>query len=222
MSFGKNRDESAPSTRFLVAAIFLGAVIVVGSLFLGDQWSFSQSGAAEGSSDSHGARQLSLVSKVPEEPAGSEKPKKDFLPVYGLDSSVNQEEINFYVAVQHSASVEDKLNKLADRLSRFRFDHHPVEVKGIGSQEGRTVAVIDLREPAGDAYGWRTGYFQGSAGAHATQTTLTKTFAQPDYSGEWVDGVKFLYEGEPIGEADWSHMSLSGIFWQQDMSAERP
>lgn len=224
MPLGRDADESAPSTRFLVAAVMLGAVIVGGSLVLGRRWGIGEIGAEDRPSPRREPAQLSLVAGSPEKPtpAPAPTPKKDFLPVYGMDSAVNQMEVNFHVAVPRYASREDKLKKLAERVSRFRFDNHPVEVKDVVSQDGRRVAIIDLREPNWDGYGWRTGYFQGSAGARATRTTLTRTFAQPNYSGNWVDGVKFLYEGEPIREGDWSHLNLSGTFWRSEMPTELP
>ncbi len=39
-------------------------------------------------------------------------------------------------------------------------------------------------------------FFQGSAGGGWTCYTLQTTMLQPDYDGEWIDGVRFLYNGE--------------------------
>ena len=43
---------------------------------------------------------------------------------------------------------------------------------------------------------WSSGYFQGSTGGNATVTKLIRTFLQEDFEGEWVDGVKFLYNND--------------------------
>jgi hypothetical protein len=34
---------------------------------------------------------------------------------------------------------------------------------------------------------------------------------QREYKGEWIEGVRFLYENKPIGKEDWPH-SISGEF----------
>ena len=68
---------------------------------------------------------------------------------------------------------------------------------------------------------WRYLYFQGSTGGQFTSYSLRMTFLQPGYSGEWIDAVRFYYEGQPIREGDWTHLSLSGVINRRN-SGEMP
>ncbi|MFH1096881.1 MAG: hypothetical protein ABH886_01640 [Candidatus Desantisbacteria bacterium] len=140
---------------------------------------------------------------------------EDFFKVYGSDKGANHEEINFYVAVPKNFPLLEKLKLLADRLSRFEFQYHPINVLGIKSYNNKKIAIIELNElNYPEAFTWRGGYFQGSTGGGFTTLTLTKTFLQEDYKGNWIDGVKFYYEGKPIS-SDWDHIALSGTIWRK-------
>jgi hypothetical protein len=137
--------------------------------------------------------------------------------VYGADAATMQPTIEFYVPIPETLSLLEKLKILTDKLSACRFSYLPVNVLRIKNYQGRKVAVIDLRE-RGPSYpaSWRTHYFQGSAGGAHTTLTLTRTLLQEDYQGEWIDGLEFYYEGKPISEADWDHISLSGTIWRKN------
>ena len=159
--------------------------------------------------------------------------EEHFFKVYGQDrqAMLLDGEVNFYVAIPETLSSLEKLRLLADRLSRFRFRYLPIDVMGVEERDGKMIGIINLKEteqyrntfaewlsarrrgdrdkePRLDGPSWRTGYFQGSTGGHFTTITLIKTFLQEDYTGHWIDGVEFQYEGEPIG--GWDHISLSG------------
>lgn len=139
----------------------------------------------------------------------------DLFKVYGSDREAAREEIDFYVAVPSDLPLLKKLRLLADKLSRFEFQDHPIEVSSVEERGNKKIAVVGLYEPDfPGARTWRGGYFQGSTGGHFTTLTLTKTFLQEDYEGEWVDGVEFYYEGEPISD-DWDHISLSGTIYRR-------
>lgn len=138
------------------------------------------------------------------------------LPVYGMDSEVMNKEINFYIEVSENLPLEKELDIVADKLSRFKFSGLPIKILNIKNENGKKIAVVNLEESSinksitepekisgnpGDT--WRFGYFQGSAGGSATTETLVETFLQRKYKGQWIDGVRFLYENKPI---DFEHV----------------
>lgn len=145
-----------------------------------------------------------------------EKITEYFFKVYGANNGTTDEEINFYVAIPNNLPLLGKLQQLADRLSRFEFRYLPINVLRIENHNGKKIAIIELNE-IGDSYpsSWRGLYFQGSTGGHFTTITLIKTFLQEDYKGDWIDGVEFYYEREPISD-DWDHISLNGIMYRRE------
>lgn len=142
----------------------------------------------------------------------------EFFPVYGPDREAMNAEINFYVRIPKNLPAIEKLKILADKLSRFKFGL-PIEVLRVKEQKGRKIAVINLLEhketDINSELTWRSVYFQGSTGGFFTTKTLIETFLQEDYSGEWIDGVEFYYEGKSISN-DWDHISLSGTIYRKE------
>lgn len=148
-----------------------------------------------------------------------EKIKIEYFPIYGSDEQAEKEEINFYVAIPKNLSLIEKLKIIAERLSRFKFGGLPINVLRIEEKNNKKVAIIDLREfitsdSTGYLPSWRKMYFQGSTGGYFTSLTLIKSFLQEDYKGEWIDGVKFYYEGKPILEEEWDHIFLHKTFYR--------
>lgn len=154
----------------------------------------------------------------------------DFFPVYGADQGANDLEVNFYIRIQKYASLTDKLNIIADHLSRYKFNYLPLKVMTIDDQEGRKIAQVNLDEHqwnkgtgnqqySGNAgFTWSANYFQGTTGGWFTSQTLIQTFLQNHYKGEWIDGVEFFYEGEPIG--DWDHIQLKHTVFRTPQKIE--
>jgi len=146
-----------------------------------------------------------------------DKETVEYFKVYGADKEVNSEEVNFYIAIEKNLSLLEKLRLIADRLSRFKFNHLPIKVLKIENINGKKIAIIELKERKGLRVSWRFDYFQGSAGGHFTTITLTKTFLQKNYKGKWIDGIKFYYEDKPIS-GDWDHIFLSGIIYREELT----
>jgi len=142
----------------------------------------------------------------------------EFFPVYGPDGDAMNLEINFYVRIPEKLPVIEKLKIVASKLSRFKFDL-PIEVLRIEEQNNKKIAVVNLLEhedaDESSQTNWCSVYFQGSTGGFFTTMSLRKTFLQETYGGEWIDGVEFYYEGEPILEEDWNHISLSGTIYRR-------
>ena len=146
----------------------------------------------------HGSVVTELENKLAEN-AEVEKLPPDIYPMYWVNIESYQTEVDFYVRISDSLSLQDKLQSLADRLSRHRFNRLPINVVSLEAREGKTIAVVNLGEHKHDlkwpCLGWVGGYFEGSAGGTVTSRSLVETFLQRDYSGEWIDGVEFLYKG---------------------------
>lgn len=156
--------------------------------------------------------------------ASVDQASTDYFSVYGADSQAVNTEVNFYIELPKELTLTEKLKAIADRLSRFKFNELPIEIKGIDEKDGRKIAVVNLKEhPWNEAMEeppvqvgnrgatWRYLHFQGSLGGEFTSKTLVETFLQQEYKGEWIDGVTFLYGGNPIEEFE--HVQLSGVFF---------
>lgn len=138
-----------------------------------------------------------------------EKMPGNFFKVYDYDVG-KQEEVCFYVTMPERLPLAEKLEFLAQILSKCKFHDHPIDLLRMENRKNKKIAIIELKEPDfPHAYTWRGGYFQGSAGGYATSIALVKTFLQEDYKGDWIDGVEFYYGGKPIS-SDWDHIFLDG------------
>lgn len=104
------------------------------------------------------------------------------------------------------STVEDRLTVIAQKLSLKEFKGLTIELIGIEEIDGKKIAVFNLKENEENiaeldrskysSPSWANNFFQGSAGGSWTCYTLQTTMLQPEYNGEWIDGVRFLYNGE--------------------------
>ncbi len=132
--------------------------------------------------------------------------------IYGYDDYADSVVVSFYLIIPETLSLTEKLKELANKLKKYVFQNHPINLLRVENRDNKKIALIDLKEPdSSGKYTWRNGFFQGSSGGHATTIILIKTFLQEEYKGEWIDGVGFYYEGKPILNEDWDHISLGGI-----------
>lgn len=129
--------------------------------------------------------------------------------VYTANSDTYEREKVKDVRLKKDAGLEEILEVLVKGLSDNVFKL-PMTYEGIQIIFDQRIAVVNLHESPEDKsveypdISWRTGYFQGSTGGAVTSISLEETMLQKDYDGDWVDGVKFLYEGEPI---EYEHVS---------------
>ncbi|MGV8980914.1 hypothetical protein [Clostridium sp.] len=134
------------------------------------------------------------------------KPKNSVYPIYSADVNSYVKEIHFGTYISEDLSVKNKLDALSKAISEIHFNNLPIEVYEITEIAGKKIVVINLKESEenqkisdvlqfkGDS--WATGYFQGSTGGEMTSVSLIETFLQKDYKGQWIDGVKFLYNNK--------------------------
>ena len=138
-----------------------------------------------------------------------EVPADFYLPIICLNDTLWKEEIYCYERIPGELQLNGQLEHIADFLSRRLFGGLPIKLSTVEEVDGRRTAVIDLREFEDSSKtartSWRGRYFQGSSGGAHTSTRLIGTFLQKGYSDEWVDCVRFLYEGKSIS-GEWDHI----------------
>ncbi len=148
------------------------------------------------------------------------------LTLYEGNADATDIEPQFGVTFAAELNQQQQLEKLTTLVSRYNFCALPVEVIALEDD----VATINLAEhdwnqdpehpvtfPGCSGSSWRTNYFQGSAGGMITSKTLVYTLLQPEFRGKWIEGVTFQYQGEPIEEGDWDHISLFGVITRDDL-----
>jgi len=125
------------------------------------------------------------------------KVNKIKLSIYTIDvNSLEPNESNT-IEVNETLSLEDKLKALSKEISEKKFDKLPIDVKSIDTVKGKKVATINLTDSSTQKW---VPKFQGSTGGTVTANTLIENFLQSNNKsrGEWIDGVKFLYNNNPI------------------------
>lgn len=135
--------------------------------------------------------------KEAEKPKEEPKVNKIKLSIYSIDENSLEPNESGTIEVNENASVEDKLKSLAKELSEKKFDKLSIEVKSIDKVDGKKVATINLTDSGTKKWVQK---FQGSTGGAVTENTLIENFLQSNNKskGEWIDGVKFLYNNEKI------------------------
>lgn len=130
------------------------------------------------------------------------------LTLYSKDVNTDEEVVLGSIIIDETKTVDEKIDTLAQELSKIAFNELPIELVEIAEVDGKKVAVFNLNEEGNNStesdyskyegISWFNNHFQGSTGGNITIYTLNKTLLQGDHTGEWIDGVKFLYKGEPI------------------------
>jgi hypothetical protein len=125
------------------------------------------------------------------------KVNKIKLSIYTIDENSLEPNQSSTIEVNESLSLEDKLKELSKAVSENKFDKLPIEVKSIDTVKGKKVATINLADSGTNKW---VPKFQGSTGGSVTANTLIENFLQSNNKsrGEWIDGVKFLYNNETI------------------------
>ncbi len=120
----------------------------------------------------------------------------DTLSLYKIDENSLDPNKDSDLQINSSDSLENKLQNLANEVSKDYFNGLPIEVKSIDTIDGKEIATINLVDGQ-DGSSW-IEHFQGSTGGQITTNTLIENFLQIGYKGQWIDGVTFLYNDSPI------------------------
>lgn len=137
----------------------------------------------------------------PEETKPVEKVTKSKFSIYNEDANTMEIKEVSTIEINEDLSLDDKLKELGNSLSQKVFDKLPIELKSIDTVDGKKIATINLKDSGDSKWSQK---FQGSTGGQITSDSLIETFLQVKYSGEWIDGVKFLYNDEAI---EYDHVS---------------
>lgn len=129
------------------------------------------------------------------------------LSLYSVDANTEKLTKTSFIEFKGNTSIEDCLKEIAKTTSNKSFNNLPITFEKIETINGKKVATINLNETQENkdksfenikGSNWLYGYFQGSTGGNITSTILTENFLQKEYKGNWIDGVKFNYNGKPI------------------------
>jgi hypothetical protein len=147
------------------------------------------------------------------------------LAIYETDLDQGTPIVSLYVNFPQQGTEQEKVQELASLLSQRKFCELPINVVAFKDK----IVTIDLEEhpwneplsqpPTTEGCSgktWRYQYFQGSTGGHDTSVSLARTLLQPDYQGDWIQGVKFSYEGKPIEAGQWDHLELDGVITRKN------
>ncbi|MCM1988600.1 hypothetical protein [Oceanirhabdus seepicola] len=152
------------------------------------------------------------------------KSKNDInvIPIYGYDINVDNTELISWMPLISSNGIDKNIEILAKYMENHYFNEGHIIVEEIKEVDGKYVAIINLKERESNIKAntnvWMSRYFAGSAGGRATESKLKYTFLQPDYCGEWIDGVKFLYEGKPLVL---DHVHAPDIIYREEVMKNR-
>ncbi|ALB47650.1 MULTISPECIES: hypothetical protein [Clostridium] len=135
--------------------------------------------------------------KANETTSDTKKVNKLKLSIYSIDDNSLEPNQSGTIEVNENSTLQDKLKELAKAVSEKKFDNLPIEVKSIDTVNGKKVATINLTDSNNKKW---VPKFQGSTGGSVTANTLIENFLQSNNKskGEWIDGVKFLYNNETI------------------------
>ncbi|WP_238860587.1 hypothetical protein [Clostridium sp. YIM B02569] len=135
--------------------------------------------------------------KANEATSDTKKVNKVKLSIYSIDDNSLEPNESGTIEVNENSTLQDKLKELAKAVSEKKFDNLPIEVKSIDTVNGKKVATINLTDSNNKKW---VPKFQGSTGGSVTANTLIENFLQSNNKskGEWIDGVKFLYNNETI------------------------
>ena len=138
-----------------------------------------------------------------DKPKEEAKVNKIKLSIYTIDDNSLEPNESSTIELNESLSLEDKLKELSKTVSEKKFDKLTIEVKSVDTVNGKKVATINLADSNTNKW---LPKFQGSTGGSVTSNTLIENFLQSNNKskGEWIDGVKFLYNNEKI---EYEHVS---------------
>jgi len=131
--------------------------------------------------------------------------------VYTFEPLTGVLEAGSAVEVAPDAEPNSALAALLTALNEMWKGRRRIAVAGVAAENGKKILTLDLVDSA-EQQGVGSWYdsFQGSAGGASTQAFLVATFLQPGSAGTWFDGVRFLLNGQPVGEMD--HVNLDRLF----------
>lgn len=116
------------------------------------------------------------------------------------------------VKVDKEQPLQDKIQTLADNLSKECFEGLEIKVEEIKEIGDKQIAIINLLDDSKKQNpNWMMNFFQGSTGAGITATSLEETLLQRDSQYTWVDGIEIFYNDEVLSD---NHIEFNGIIYR--------
>lgn len=178
--------------RLILATVLMLSIVMVSCTSKPTDTNNSNSTTVEQNTDNNNSSK-----KEEEKPKEEVKVNKVKLSIYTIDENSFEPNESSTIEVNENLSLEDKLKALSKEVSEKKFDKLAIDLKSIDTVNGKKVATINLTDSGTKKWVQK---FQGSTGGTITANTLIENFLQSNTkgNGEWIDGVKFLYNNEAI------------------------
>ncbi|WP_194191991.1 hypothetical protein [Clostridium chrysemydis] len=92
--------------------------------------------------------------------------------------------------------IKESLESILNTISEEKFEGLKIDVKSIVSEGEKSIVNIDLRDIEDKSF--KEDYFKGVERGGITESILIENVLQREFEGEWIDGVRFTYNGEKI------------------------
>ncbi|PKK40008.1 hypothetical protein ABB02_00801 [Clostridiaceae bacterium JG1575] len=101
-----------------------------------------------------------------------------------------------YAAINSGTTLEEKLQKLTGAMAQGMFQNYALELVHLQTKEGKKIARINLQDNGDNR--WAERFFRTSEDGAQTQKILISGLLQMDYTMDWIDGVEFTHNSQPI------------------------
>jgi len=120
-------------------------------------------------------------------------------PIYASNLSAEYVLPHFYLYIDDSLILKEKIDLLIQTLGDYQFQDMPITLMDIKIENGKKIAYIDFTDSLTTDKTWAINYMPGSAGAIMTSDSLFETFLQRNLDlDDWIDGVFFSFNGQHI------------------------
>lgn len=142
--------------------------------------------------------------------------KKEKLNIYSLNIETEEIAIKNQIELAKKDSLEEKLKKVSETLSKENFDGRKIIFKEIKKENGNKIAYFDLVD-TNEQDSWYP-YFQGSYGAFSTKLSIVESLLQRDYEGKWIDGINLSYNGK---YEEFDHINFENVIYWRDIKVKK-
>lgn len=92
--------------------------------------------------------------------------------------------------------IKESLESILNTISEEKFEGLKIDIKSIVRENEKSIVNIDLRDI--ESKNFKEDYFKGAERGRITESILIENVLQREFDGEWIDGVRFTYNGEKI------------------------
>lgn len=117
-----------------------------------------------------------------------------YFPIYKTDELSKIQEVNSYVAIDMSLTVEEKILYLTNKLEKIL--NHDLEVKNINESNGKYDVIINLKDS--EKFSWERDYFVDANHGKNRASDLLENYLQKEFQFDWLSSVKILVNGNNI------------------------